>query len=106
MRKKYIDPSTKREEGTNTVGEAIDNMLESYKLKRKYSEMQVLNAWEKMMGKTIASRTSKLFFKNGVLFCQVSSAPLKHKMMMNKDKMLQIIRNEFNDEALKDIVIY
>ncbi|BDD02877.1 DUF721 domain-containing protein [Aureibacter tunicatorum] len=106
MKKKYKDPASIREEDTKTVKEAMNRLLDSFKLKRKFSETQILSAWEDMMGKTISSRTSKLYFKNGVLFCQITSAPLKHKMLMNKDKMINIIRSEFGPDSVSDIVVY
>lgn len=79
-------------------------MLEDYKLDEKFDQKNLIASWERLMGKPIASRTTRLFVKDGVLFVKLSSAPLKNEMNLNKARVLDIIRKEFGEKVLKDIV--
>jgi len=97
-------PYDKRKKDIITAGDAIQELLNSYRLKSKYSQTEVKAAWEEMMGKTIASRTSKLFFKKNVLFVELSSATLKHELNMSKAKMLALLQDKFGKSVVEEIV--
>lgn len=84
--------------------DVIRDMLQSYQIDEKYDNNHLIASWERLMGKPIASRTTRLFVKDQVLFVRLSSAPLKNEMTLNKAKVLDIIRKEFGDKLLKDIV--
>ena len=83
---------------------AIDNMLDTYKLKQQFNETEVLDSWESIMGKTVASRTTKKFVNNKKLFIEVSSAPLKHELSLSKQKILALLSEKFGAGAIEDIV--
>jgi hypothetical protein len=49
-----------------TIGEAIDRLLKAYRLTDKMVEMDVISAWEEMMGRAVSMRTTSLFIHDGV----------------------------------------
>ena len=83
---------------------AISDMMDTYKLKQHLNETDVLESWELIMGKTVASRTTKKFFKDKKLFIQVSSAPLKHELSLSKQKILNLLNEKFGADAVEDVV--
>ena len=62
----------------------IQKLLKSYHIERKYNYALIINSWEQIMGKTIASRTTKMFAKNKILFVELRSAPLKNELYIAK----------------------
>ncbi len=93
-----------RTHASHELKDVIRDMLQNYHIEEKFDHTRLLASWEKLMGKPIASRTSKLFVKDSVLFVRLTSAPLKSEMSMNKAKVLDIIRKEFGEKVIKDIV--
>lgn len=93
-----------RKNASVELKDVIREMLETYNIDRKYDSNHLIASWERLMGKPIASRTTALFVRDNVLFVRLSSAPLKKEMASNKDKVLAIIRKEFGDALVKDIV--
>lgn len=91
--------------GITSVGEAINKLFETYKTKGRFDEAQLVASWERLLGKTIANRTSKLYIKNNVLFVQISSAPLKHELNMSKQKILDLFQQEFGKSIVQEIII-
>lgn len=79
-------------------------MLQAYQLKDKFSEKALITAWERMMGRTISSRTVKLFITEKTLFVELDSAPLKHELNSSKDKIFEILEKEFGSGVVKEIV--
>ena len=83
--------------------EAIDQMYETYHLKRKVDEGTVIALWPKLMGKPIANRTTKLFFKDKKLIVELSSAPLKQELILSKKKILELFSIEIGPGIVEDV---
>ena len=97
-------PYDKRNKEVVTAGDAIKELLKTYRIQSKYSQTEVKSSWERLMGKTVASRTKKLFFKKNVLFVEISSAPLKQELNMGKSKVIAILQKEFGTTVVEEIV--
>lgn len=95
---------TARNTKTISLGEAIDGFLESYNLKRKYNETGLIGSWEKIMGKTIASRTEKIYIKDKTLFLKISSAPLRQELVLAKSHLIKRINKEMGLELIDEVI--
>lgn len=83
---------------------ALEQMFEAYKIKGKTDQTTIIALWEELMGKTIATRTTKMFFKGKVLFVELSSAPLKQELTLAKPKIMTLLIDKVGKEAIEDIV--
>jgi predicted nucleic acid-binding Zn ribbon protein len=101
--RKKNSPYYRNEEPTK-LNSALDQMFEVYRIKGKANQTTIINLWEELMGKTIASRTTKMFFKGKVLYVQLSSAPLKQELIMAKPKIMKLLTDKVGKEAIEDIV--
>ncbi|WP_162416413.1 DUF721 domain-containing protein [Cyclobacterium roseum] len=101
--KKYPTGS-QRTHTTAPLKEVFEELLEAYRLKDTFSEKTVIQEWEQLMGKTVASRTQHLSIRQKVLYAKISSGPLKKEMMMNKSKILLLIENKYGKGVVKDVV--
>uniref|UniRef100_UPI00404A6D65 DUF721 domain-containing protein n=1 Tax=Fulvivirga sp. TaxID=1931237 RepID=UPI00404A6D65 len=95
---------SKRKSETTSVGDAISDLLQQYHLQEKFDEKRLIHSWKKLMGATIANRTSKIFIKNKVLFIELSSAPLKKELSMSKAKIISIFEKEIDKDIIKEII--
>jgi hypothetical protein len=100
-RKKY---EKQRKSDVLTLQEGIEELLKYYRLKGKFNQTNVVASWERIMGKTIASRTEKIFFKDQKLFVKITSAPLKHHLSTQKEKVVDLVNKELGEEVVKEIV--
>lgn len=90
-------------DNTQSFADAFQKFLKAEKLDKKFQEKQLVNSWEKIMGKTIASRTQEIFVRNKVLYLRLDSAPLKQEMINSKLKVIEIIAKEFGDGLVEDL---
>lgn len=93
-----------RERETHSVGEAIRDLLNSYKLTTKFDETNLLNSWERLVGKPIARQTRKLYIRNKVLFVEFTSPTMRHDFTLSKKKVIEVLRQEFGD-VISEIVV-
>lgn len=103
MNKKYPYRSNRSSE-VHTLKEVIDELLNTYKLRGKYNETQLIHSWEKVMGKPIATRTLKLFIKEKKLYVKLNSAPLKNELTLQKSKVLELLHAEIGEKVIVDIL--
>jgi len=101
MAKKDYNP---RRSEITPISDAIDNLLNTYKINGRFDEASLINAWEEVMGKPVGSRTNRLFIKKDVLFVELSSAPLKHELNLSKDKILSNFKDHFGKAIVQEIV--
>lgn len=97
-------PFGKRKKEITTAGDAIRELLGAYRIQSKYSQTEIRASWEQTMGKTIASRTTKLFFKKKVLFVALNSAALKQELNMSKSKVLSLLQDKYGKTIIEQIV--
>ncbi len=95
--------STKKNE-FQSVGQAIRDMLNTYRLTNKYDEASIIESWEKLVGKPIASRTRKVYIKNRVLFVEFDSPTMRHDFSIHKTQVLEVFRKEFGDGVITEII--
>ncbi|MEP5613157.1 MAG: DUF721 domain-containing protein [Cyclobacteriaceae bacterium] len=82
---------------------AFNQFLKEENLEHTFKQKQLITNWEKVMGKTIASRTTQIFFKKKTLFVKLSSAPLKQEMQNSKDKFLDLVSEEIGRGEVEDV---
>jgi predicted nucleic acid-binding Zn ribbon protein len=87
-----------------SVGQAIRDLLNTYRLSNKYDEANIIESWERLVGKPIASRTRKVFIKNKVLFVEFDSPTMRHDFSLHKAEVLEVFRKEFGDGVITEII--
>ena len=80
--------------------EAIEQMLQVYKIKRRYDETGIIAHWPDLVGKYVANRTKEIFISNKKLFLRIESSVVKNELML----MRADIRKKINDEAKETLV--
>lgn len=88
-----------------SIGEALKEFLKKSKLKSGVQSMQIKEAWEKIMGKTIANYTDKIEIINATLFIYTSVAPLKNELIYQKTKIIERVNEALGERVIKEVVI-
>jgi predicted nucleic acid-binding Zn ribbon protein len=88
-----------------TVGEAVQDLLNVYRIKDKFDEKAVTASWERIVGKPIAKRTKRLWLRNSVLFIEFDSPTIKSDFSFHKTKVIEVFQKEFGKDSVKEIVI-
>ncbi|MEO8148145.1 MAG: DUF721 domain-containing protein [Bacteroidia bacterium] len=94
-----------RNANEQSLKEVIAEMLHRQKLKGKLTEVRIRDCWEKVMGPTITNRTLDIQLKNRKLFIKINSAPLKHELTYNLEKLVKLLNDEIGENVLDEIVL-
>ena len=96
----------KKENSTKSLKDAIHGLLESYKLEGKFNELKLKEAWVKLMGKTVNNRTAAFYIKGNVIYVKINSASLKNELMINKEKIIRLYKDELGKKFDMDFLFY
>ena len=95
---------TSRKSEAKPIKEAIQSLLKSYQIDRKFNYATIINNWQNLMGKTVANRTGKIFIKEQKLYVEIQSAPLKSDMRFAKQKIINILNEHIGKEVIRDVI--
>jgi predicted nucleic acid-binding Zn ribbon protein len=93
-----------KKDSTLHISQAIQDLLKAQHLKPRFDEASVVVSWERIVGKSIARRTRKIYIRNKVLFVELHSPSLKHDLGYHKAHMLELFRKEFGEDVVSEIV--
>lgn len=100
----YNRENAKRNNKALPLKQAIEDMLELYKLRSKFNETYIVAYWERIMGLPISSRTKEIYIKDKKLFVQIDSAPLRNELLMAKSKIVTLLNKEVGEEIIEEVV--
>ena len=87
-----------------TLKQAIEALIDQYKIEERLSETVVINDWETIVGKMIARHTRNLHIKKRILFVELDNAALRNELSYAKTKLILAINKSLKSEAIDDIV--
>jgi len=102
--KKKYDPLSARKADAAPLKDVIDQLLDTFRLRDRFMEQDIVASWEKLMGKTIASRTEKLAIRNKTLYVRLNSASLKQELNMGRSKIIELLNKDAGGIYIVDII--
>lgn len=94
-----------RRSKTITLAEAINDYISEMNIGGKLVEINIIDSWEKIAGKTIASRTTGVAIKDGILTLHLKSSVARNELMMIREALKEKINREVGMGIIKDVVI-
>ena len=95
-----------RKKNDNTIGQALDMMVDDLKLRTKLNESRIRDGWVEIMGKPIAKYTSSVSLRDGKLYIKIDSAALKQELNYSRVKIMELFNKELGAQVVKDVVVY
>ena len=88
-----------------SLAEAMKEFLNKSRLKGGIQALQIQDAWEKIMGKTIAKYTDKIEIVGSTLFISSTVAPLKNELLYQKPKIIERVNEALGEKVITEVVI-
>lgn len=94
-----------KEKNLYTIKEAINQMLETYKLDGRVKEIKLINSWEKLMGAVISNHTTDIKIIKNSFYVTVNSSALRNELFYAREKIKQMLNNEIGEEYIQEVVL-
>jgi predicted nucleic acid-binding Zn ribbon protein len=93
-----------RKTNDKSLKEAIEQMMQVYKIKRKFDETAVIAHWPKLVGQSVANRTKELFIHDKKMFLRIESSVIKNELLLMRTQIIEKINTEANATLIEDII--
>ncbi|GAB1462307.1 DciA family protein [Pedobacter sp. UBA4863] len=87
-----------------TLKQAIDKLLNHYKLRGKFDETGILAMWPEIMGSAVANRTKQIYIHQKKLFVRIESSVVKNELLMVKSAIVDKLNEKSGSQVITDIV--
>ena len=91
--------------GQYSMGEALKQFLEESRIKGGIQALQIDEAWEQIMGKTIARHTEKLQIIGDKLIITTHAGPLRNELIYQKEKIKQRVNEALGAKVIREVLI-
>jgi len=94
-----------RRSNTQSLGEVMREYIkENRMIEQKLKEVDVVQSWENLLGKTIASYTRNIYIRKKVLFVEISSSVVKNELFMMREEIKRKINEKEGEEIVRTII--
>ncbi|OCX52446.1 RNA-binding protein [Mucilaginibacter sp. PPCGB 2223] len=93
-----------RKANDKPIKEAIEQMLNVYKLKRKFEETSVVVHWGDLMGKSVANRTKEIYIYEKKLFLRIESSVVRNEIQLMKLQIIEKINEKAGTVLIEEII--
>lgn len=88
-----------------SIGDALQKFLDESKIRGSIQALQIEDAWEAIMGKTIARYTDNIKIINDTLFITTHVAPLKQELLFQKEKIKLRVNEALGKKVINEIIV-
>lgn len=88
-----------------SLGDAIKQFLQKSRIKGSVQALQIEEAWEAIMGKTISKYTEKIQIHGKVLYITTHVAPLKQELQYQKPQIIDRVNEALGEKTINEVVI-
>ena len=89
-----------RRSNTQSLSDVLRDYVKGSSIEHKLKEVDVVQSWEELLGKTIANYTKSVTLKSKILFVEISSSVVKNELFMMREE----IRRKLNERAGEEMV--
>lgn len=87
---------------SRSITDALVDFLRESGLEQPVLDVQVEQAWPRVMGETVAKLTRSVEVKEGMLIVHVNSAALKAQLFENRFELVKKLNDAVGAPAIKD----
>ncbi len=88
------------------IGDIVQEYLQRENLDLKLDEHRASALWPQIVGDGINRYTMSRWVSDGVMHVQLSSAPLRNELQLNRSRVIQLINEALGREVIHEIKFY
>lgn len=87
---------------SSSISDVLVDFLRESGLEQSVLDVQVEEAWPRVMGETVARLTRSVQVKDGMLIVHINSAALKAQLFENRFELVKKLNEAVGANAIKD----
>ena len=95
----------KRNSKEEKIDKVLDKFITQFGYEKRFKEHEVIEVFSEIMGPFLMKKVKSVYVNQNKLFLQLTSAPFKEEIKMQKTVLVQQINKKLNNDFLKDVVV-
>ena len=95
----------KRENESMKIEDLMKVMIKQNNLTKGMRQMDIREAWEKLMGNGVMSYTESVQLQNKTLVVKLKSSVLREELSYGKDKIIKMLNEELSEEIITKLLL-
>jgi hypothetical protein len=91
------------EDSIQSFKDAFGKFLKEEHLELTYKQKDLAESWERIMGRPISGRTSKITFQGKTMLVHLTSAPLKQELTNNRTLVMERIVEHVGEGVVDEV---
>ena len=96
---------SKRHNEHISIADALKEFVETHKLETGLNKVNVVDAWEKLMGNGVNNYTTSVQLERDILYVQLSSSVLREELSYGKEKIIHMLNEALGKPIIKKLVL-
>lgn len=96
---------TKRDNTYGSLKDLMKVVIKENNLTKGMQQMDIREAWGKLMGNGVVSYTESVRLENKTLVVKLKSSVLREELSYGKEKIIKMINEEMGDELVTKIML-
>lgn len=88
-----------------SIKDVLKEFVADNKLDKGLKQVQVVDAWSRLMGPAIVKYTTNIKLDRSNLYVELSSSVLREELSYGKQKIVKLMNEELGEEIIKEIVL-
>ena len=89
-----------------SISDLLNKYLRAEGFETPLLQKRVIDSWEKVVGRTVASYTGEKFIKNQTLFVKIVNPALRQDLSMMRSQIVKRLNAEVGAMVIADLLIY
>lgn len=91
--------------GEKLLGEVLTEYVREAGLEGRMQGLEVCDAWRQAVGPRVAAATLDIHFRDGVLYCRLSSSSVRNMLHFNLPGIIGAVNSRLQGAPLRKIVL-
>ena len=87
------------------LSDAIKAFVETNKLQKGLDQVNIVHAWEELMGQGVNQYTSSVKLKGDTLHVELNSSVLREELSYGKEKIIHMMNEALGKPLIKKIIL-
>ena len=89
-----------------SISDLLNKYLRVEGLEVPLQQKRIIDSWETVVGKMVASYTREKFIKNQTLFVKITNPALRQDLSMMRTRIVQRINQAVGSQVITDVKVY
>ena len=89
-----------------SISDLLNKYLRVEGLEVPLQQKRIIDSWETVVGKMVASYTREKFIKNQTLYVKITNPALRQDLSMMRTRIVQRINQAVGSQVITDVKVY